>query len=108
MSTNGPYAVHAHDTGFDTPPVYVIHRGRFEASKTRYTDREEAQREADRLNEIAAKYEDRVHKAAPGADEFHCEVCGQRIKRVPGGQGPTWIHADSGTVAAPNPPVRAE
>jgi hypothetical protein len=50
------------------------------------------------------KYEDRVHKAAPGADEFHCKFCGQRIKRVQGGQGPTWIHADSGAVAAPNPP----
>lgn len=45
-----------------------------------------------------------VHKAAPAADEQHCDVCGQYIKRVPGGQGPTWVHSDSGAVAAPNPP----
>lgn len=45
-----------------------------------------------------------VHRAAPDADEQHCKFCGQRIKPVIGGQGRTWIHADSGAVAAPNPP----
>lgn len=34
-----------------------------------------------------------------------CEVCYQPIKRVPGGQGPCWVHSDSGAVAAPNPPL---
>lgn len=43
----------------------------------------------------------KVHKARPDADETHCVVCSQRVKRVPGGQGPTWIHTDSGAVAAP-------
>lgn len=52
-----------------------------------------------------------VHKARPmERDEAvgygHCEVCGQAVKKVPGGQGPTWIHVDSGAVAAPNPPNR--
>ena len=48
-----------------------------------------------------------IHKATPsdfGTADQHCAVCGQWIKRVPGGQGPTWVHRDSGTVAAPNPP----
>jgi hypothetical protein len=54
------------------------------------------------LAELAA----RVHKASddegrPG----HCAVCGQAVRRVPGGHGPTWVHADSGAVAAPNPPL---
>jgi hypothetical protein len=62
---------------------------------------DEIQRLAD---EAEQGYADRIHKAAPADDELHCEVCGQRIKRVPGGQGPTWIHADTGAVAAPNPP----
>jgi hypothetical protein len=45
-----------------------------------------------------------VHVAVPAADEQHCKYCGQRIKRVQGGQGMTWAHTDSGAVAAPNPP----
>lgn len=45
-----------------------------------------------------------VHKAAPGNEAGYCAACGQHIKKVPGGQGPTWVHADSGAVAAPNPP----
>lgn len=46
-----------------------------------------------------------VHKAVPVSEtDHHCQVCGQRVRRVPGGQGPTWVHADSGAVAAPNPP----
>lgn len=45
-----------------------------------------------------------VHKAAPvSEDDLHCDVCGQVVRKVPGGQGPTWIHADSGAVAAPSP-----
>jgi hypothetical protein len=47
----------------------------------------------------------RIHKAAPQeADERHCAVCGAAIRQVPGGQGPIYVHADSGAVAAPNPP----
>lgn len=52
-----------------------------------------------------------IHKAQPSrgvADEEagvgHCYTCGQPVKRVPGGQGSTWVHTDSGAVAAPNPP----
>lgn len=37
-----------------------------------------------------------------------CEVCYQPIKRVPGGQGPCWVHSDSGAVAAADPPFRPE
>jgi hypothetical protein len=47
----------------------------------------------------------KVHKAAPGRDVHHCGVCGGYIRLVPGGQGPTWVHFDSGAVAAPNPPA---
>jgi len=49
----------------------------------------------------------KVHKAAPlpTADvtetTSHCVVCGQMIRRVPGGQGPVWVHPD-GAVAATN------
>lgn len=46
-----------------------------------------------------------IHKATPGTDDgywsIHCRFCGQQIRRVPGGQGTTWIHTDSGAVAAP-------
>lgn len=49
-----------------------------------------------------------VHKAqlAQDSEGFppHCAVCGQWIKSVPGGWGPTWVHSDTGAVAAPNPP----
>lgn len=44
------------------------------------------------------------HKARPKPDdEYHCIACHARIKRVPGGQGPTYIHADTGAVVAPGP-----
>lgn len=45
-----------------------------------------------------------VHKAEPGRDLLHCGICGQWIRKVPGGSGPAWVHSDSGAVAAPNPP----
>lgn len=49
---------------------------------------------------------DRVHKAEPSENFWNkCATCGQWIKKVPGGQGPTWVHEDSGAVAAPNPPA---
>lgn len=49
---------------------------------------------------------ERVHKATQiGGRPFHCGVCGARIKRITGGQGTTWVHEDSGAVAAPNPPT---
>jgi hypothetical protein len=47
-----------------------------------------------------------ISKATPSADyeasgAVHpCLVCGRDIKRVPGGQGPVWIHVDSGVVCA--------
>jgi hypothetical protein len=48
-----------------------------------------------------------IHKAEEGSHEGfpgHCTICGQRVRQVPGGQGMTWVHSDSGAVAAPNPP----
>lgn len=55
---------------------------------------------------------ERLHKATPGgpgswderASYARCAICGQRIKLVPGGYGPVWVHADSGAVVAANPP----
>lgn len=48
----------------------------------------------------------RVHAATPQDERAsNCIKCGQRIKSVPGGQGTTWVHTDSGAVAAPNPPL---
>jgi hypothetical protein len=43
-----------------------------------------------------------VHKARPQDESLGvsaCAVCGSPVKRVPGGQGPTWIHTETGTVA---------
>ena len=35
------------------------------------------------------------HKATPtNDDEFACKYCQVPLKRVPGGQGPVWVHAD--------------
>jgi hypothetical protein len=45
-----------------------------------------------------------VHKAVPYEVTWHCAICGQVIKRVPGGAGTTYVHRDSGAVAAANPP----
>lgn len=43
----------------------------------------------------------RIHKARPSTrDAFHCAVCHQTVKRVPGGQGPTYVHAETGAVVA--------
>jgi len=46
-----------------------------------------------------------VHKARPedpASDaEQHCAVCKWWVKRVPGGEGPTWVHSETGAVAAP-------
>ncbi len=56
----------------------------------------------------------RVHKAEPieagsAINLANCKHCGAFIHRVPGGQGPTWVHDDTGAVAAPNPkPLRAD
>ena len=45
-----------------------------------------------------------IHKANPHPnDATSCLTCGQRISRIHGGQGPTWIHADSGAIVARNP-----
>jgi hypothetical protein len=41
-----------------------------------------------------------VHKAIPShVREGFCVACGQRIHRVPGGHGATWVHSDTGAVA---------
>ena len=44
-----------------------------------------------------------VHKADAYMWNPRCTVCGQRVHRITGGQGRTWVHSDSGAVAAPNP-----
>jgi len=63
-------------------------------------DPERPSEKAIRLAEAAR----RVHKAEPRSeDDLHCKICGQHVKRVPGGQGTTWVHRDSGAVAAPTP-----
>jgi hypothetical protein len=36
--------------------------------------------------------------------EGHCSTCGQPVRQVPGGRGPTWVHPD-GAVAARTPAV---
>lgn len=55
-------------------------------------------------NERLAAAKARIHKATPAHDDvLHCSVCGWRIKRVPGGQGSTYVHEATGTVAAPTP-----
>jgi hypothetical protein len=45
-----------------------------------------------------------VHKAVPGGiDEWHCKVCAQEIHLVAGGQGPVYVHTETGAVAGPGP-----
>jgi hypothetical protein len=42
-----------------------------------------------------------LHKAEPddnGTAYSMCKHCGQEVKRVPGGQGPTWVHEATGMV----------
>jgi hypothetical protein len=50
-----------------------------------------------------------MHKAEPApqfADDAvsTCVHCHKEIKRVPGGHGPTWVHADSGAVVGRGEP----
>lgn len=57
-----------------------------------------------------------IHKAQPtpppeGVSEavkerlaYICGVCGEDIKKVPGGQGSTYIHAATGTVVGDGAP----
>jgi len=45
-----------------------------------------------------------IHKAEPlpgtgDSGEAYCRHCDHDIKRVPGGQGPTWVHEETGAVA---------
>lgn len=45
-----------------------------------------------------------MHKAEPDVvgtmrGDPHCSYCDEPIKQVPGGQGSTWIHTDTGAVA---------
>lgn len=45
-----------------------------------------------------------THKAAPQHEDqgvSTCRHCGYQVLRVPGGHGPTWVHAATGMVAAP-------
>jgi hypothetical protein len=53
----------------------------------------------------------RVHKATPvlpssltDREAAVCSLCGQDIHRVPGGDGPTWVHTATGAVAGPGSP----
>jgi hypothetical protein len=45
-----------------------------------------------------------IHKAAPfeqwAANQLGtaCRHCGSEIKRVPGGDGPVWVHTETGAV----------
>lgn len=42
-----------------------------------------------------------VHKAEPQDESLGvsaCKHCGAPVKRVPGGQGPTWVHTETGIV----------
>ena len=48
-----------------------------------------------------------VHKAEPWGRTMSCRHCRQRIKRIPGGNGAIWVHADSGAVAGSGPPKGA-
>jgi hypothetical protein len=53
--------------------------------------------------------EDGVHKATPPngtgkISEAVCRHCGLQIRPVPGGQGMTWVHALTGTVAGTGGP----
>ena len=48
-----------------------------------------------------------MHKATPVSpldNKYRptCDGCGQYLRRVPGGQGITWVHADSGAVIGKN------
>lgn len=51
----------------------------------------------------------KLHKAEPLDASFHgeqpCRRCGRTAKRVPGGSGPVWVHADSGAVVGKDEPV---
>jgi hypothetical protein len=47
-----------------------------------------------------------VHKATPelGSLLQVCAVCGEPIRSVPGGHGPTWVHTATGAVAGSGAP----
>ena len=60
---------------------------------------------AEDIAAMAAAFEgEPVHKAEPNADDIACVHCGLDIARVPGGQGPTWIHTATGAVAGSGAP----
>jgi hypothetical protein len=54
-----------------------------------------------------------IHKAAPASvpthlgdvDRWVCISCGGDINRVPGGQGPTWVHTATGAVVGSGSPI---
>jgi hypothetical protein len=50
----------------------------------------------------------RMHKAVSTHEPQQCDICGQRVKRVLGGHGRVWIHADTSAVLALNPPTPPE
>jgi hypothetical protein len=60
-------------------------------------DRDDPRTNADRVARAAAAT---VHAARPDERGTHCAVCLQRVRKVPGGQGTTWVHSESGAVAA--------
>lgn len=53
--------------------------------------------------------EQRMHRADPAdadAGTTSCVACKEEVKKVPGGQGTTWVHTKTGAVAAPGAPTR--
>lgn len=51
-----------------------------------------------------------IHKATPDTPNkpYTCSFCDEDIKLVPGGQGPTWVHSDTGAVVGRHDPERIE
>lgn len=51
------------------------------------------------ITEVSIKPEPEIHKAEPHPlFSDICRVCGTAVKKVPGGQGTTFVHSDTGTV----------
>jgi hypothetical protein len=86
------------ETAAPSPSVDFEHtEEEYEAARTAGHKAFDPRANADRAARAAAQT---VHAARPDERGSHCAVCMQRVKRVPGGRGPTWIHSESGAVAA--------
>lgn len=80
-----------------TPTVYEHTEEQYEAARAAGHKAFDPRTYADNVARRAAET---VHAARPNPDHTHCAVCLQRIRKVAGGRGPTWVHAESGAVAA--------